>query len=170
MGAYLGLGRVRSLADIASGLFLCKLFVDFEELSKRYVPEAVNFAVNAVLHLAPHSFKDAKSLPGSFPVPDFRSELCRELTIDFEKARSLVSRKPDLIDILCKGQKDEQAKVDLLGVSFDLVGQFASMYKALDGFIELYQPISDIIQKIDAKRLIPEQQVSDLRGNIARDG
>jgi nucleolar protein 14 len=27
MGAYLGLGRIRSIADLASGLFLCTLFL-----------------------------------------------------------------------------------------------------------------------------------------------
>jgi nucleolar protein 14 len=167
MGAYLGLGRVRSLADIASGLFLCTLFIDFEELSKRFVPEAVNFVVNALLHLAPHPFKSVESLPGSFPAPDFKSELCKGLGVDFSKARRTVSQKPDLIDILSMGRKDEQAKVDLLGLSFDLIGRFADIYKSLDGYIELFRPISDIIEKIDSSRLIPEQQVSDLTGTVA---
>ena len=27
MGAYLGLGRIRSIADVASGLFLCTIFL-----------------------------------------------------------------------------------------------------------------------------------------------
>jgi nucleolar protein 14 len=167
MGAYLGLGRVRSLADIASGLFLCTLFIDFEELSKRFVPEAVNFVVNALLHLAPHPFKSVESLPGSFPAPDFKSELCKGLGVDFSKARRTVSQKPDLIDILSMGRKDEQAKVDLLGLSFDLIGRFADIYKSLDGYIELFRPISDVIQKIDSSRLIPEQQVSDPTETVA---
>lgn len=34
---------VRSSQDIASGLFLTTLILQFEELSKRFVPEAVNF-------------------------------------------------------------------------------------------------------------------------------
>ena len=62
MGAYLGLGRVRSLTDIGSGLLLCTLFLQFEELSKRLVPEAINFLVNTVLHLYAHT-SSRMSLP-----------------------------------------------------------------------------------------------------------
>lgn len=162
MGAYLGLGRVRSLSDIASGLFLCTVFLQFEELSKRLVPEAVNFVVNALLHLAPHSYKDTSELPGSFPSPDFRSDLCRSLSIDFKKVRkTAVMQKPDLANIL-GGDKvgDEQANVDLLGLTLDLVGRFADMYKGLDGFIELYEPIQDLLSHIDDKKLLQGHKVS----------
>jgi nucleolar protein 14 len=82
IGAYLGLCRVRSLRDIASGLFLSTLILQFEALSKRFVPEATNFLTNAVLHLAPHRYEEVGALPGSFPSPDFKSELCRRLTLD----------------------------------------------------------------------------------------
>lgn len=58
MGSYLGLCRVRSFADLASGLFLWTLFLKYKTLSKRFVPEAINFVINAVLHPAP------KGLPG----------------------------------------------------------------------------------------------------------
>ncbi len=87
MASYLGLCRVRSLQDIASGLFLCTLFLQYEEFSKRLVPEAVNFLLNSVLHLAPHSFQDEGSLPGTFPTPDFRSERCLPLAL--RKAKKL---------------------------------------------------------------------------------
>ncbi|KAF8231400.1 Nop14-like protein [Tricholoma matsutake] len=154
MGAYLGLCRVRSLADIASGLFLCTLFLQFEALSKRLVPEAVNFLVNAVLHLAPHQYKEIASLPGSFPSPDFRSERCRLLTVSNKKRNVPVVRKADLGTLLSTGQSTEQAKTDLLGLSFDLLGRYAEMYKGLDGFIELYQPITEVLQHIDQKHII----------------
>lgn len=162
MGAYLGLCRVRSLADIASGLFLCTLFLQFEALSKRLVPEAVNFLVNAVLHLAPHQYKEIASLPGSFPSPDFRSERCRLLTVSNKKRNVPVVRKADLGTLLSTGQSTEQAKTDLLGLSFDLLGRYAEMYKGLDGFIELYQPITEVLQHIDQKHIIDGLQVSIL--------
>lgn len=161
MGAYLGLGRIRSLADIASGLFLCSLFLQFEALSKRLVPEAVNFLVNAVLHLAPHSFKDAASLPGSFPSPDFRSDLCRPLSIDVKKAKKATVRKADLV-LMLSNQPGEQEKIDLLGLAFELLRRFADMYKGLDGFIELYEPVLEITQNVDSNGLIEGLQVGFL--------
>ncbi|KAJ7688697.1 nucleolar protein 14 [Mycena rosella] len=147
MGEYLGLARVRSLADIASGLFLCTLFLQFEALSKRFVPEAVNFAINSVLHLAPHGYKDTTTLPGTFPAPDFRSELCRGLTLDAKKAKAAVP-KADLAALLTAEAPTDESKAQLLGLAIDLLGRFADMYKGLEGFIELYEPLLEILQHI----------------------
>ncbi|KAF7294153.1 hypothetical protein HMN09_01143700 [Mycena chlorophos] len=140
ISAYLGLARVRSAADIASGLFLCTLVLQFETLSKRFVPEAVNLAVNAILHLAPHGFKHAKDVPGSFPIPDFQIDLA------LKKIAKDVG-KPDLAALLVNADTVE-AKSQLLLLAVDLLSRFAEMYKPLDGFIELYTPILEILSRI----------------------
>ncbi|KAF9450928.1 Nop14-like protein [Macrolepiota fuliginosa MF-IS2] len=150
MGAYLGLSRVRSLGDIASGLFLCTLFLQYESLSKRFVPEALTFLANAFLHLAPTKYKDAASLPGYFPAPDFRSENCRLLAMKTKKSTPK-PRKPDLTALLTLEEPSEQAKVDLLAMALDLLGRFADMYKGLDGFLELCEPILEIIRQAETK-------------------
>ncbi|KAJ7265453.1 nucleolar protein 14 [Mycena haematopus] len=146
MGAYLGLARVRSLSDIASGLFLSTLCLQFEQLSKRLVPEAVNFTINSVLHLAPHRYADVAALPGAFPAPDFRSELCRGLTLDFKKAKTNKTvPKADLVALLTAEAPTDEGKARLLSLAVDLLGRFADMYKGLEGFIELYEPILEIL-------------------------
>lgn len=160
MGAYLGLGRVRSLSDLSSGLFLCTLFLQFEALSKRLVPEAVNFVFNAVLHLAPHGYDDVAALPGSFPSPDFRSDLCRPLSLDVKAARHMTPQKADLPHILGGEGLGEQAKLDLLTLALDVLGRFADMYKGLDAFIELYSPAHEIVQKLHTKKLPEPLRVS----------
>jgi len=162
MGAYLGLGRVRSLRDIASGLFLCTLFLQFEELSKRLVPEAVNFVANSILHLAPHGYKNVASIPGSFPSPDFMSDLCRPLSLDVNKSLGLVAGKADFVKILSGCHHDEQTKVDLLGISFELLRRFADMYKSLEGFPELFEPLSRILCDIRLRKLPESLQASQI--------
>ncbi|KAF9462063.1 nucleolar protein 14 [Collybia nuda] len=159
IGAYLGLGRVRSLFDISSGLFLCTLFLQFETLSKRFVPEAVNFLVNTVLHLAPHGYKDVASLPGSFPSPDFQSDLCKPLSLKLKKRGTTIAQKADLAALLSSDQPTEQAKTDALGLTLELIGKYAEMYKGVDGFIELYEPILDILQNVHKKHLIDAHQI-----------
>lgn len=160
LGAYLGLGRVRSLSDIGSGLFLCTLFLQFEARSKRFVPEAINFLVNSVLHLAPHKYQEISTLPGSFPSPDFRSDFCLSLSLDRNVQNRLVAQKPNLFNLLAASNLNEQSKVDLLGNALNLLGQFADMYKALDGFIELYEPILAILENIQSKYLPDGLRVS----------
>lgn len=169
MGAYLGLGRVRSLKDIASGLCLCTLFMHYESYSKRFVPEAINFLINTVLHLAPHKFKDASSLPGSFPAPDFRSERCLKLAITASKVKDLTTGKPDLFQLLGEGPFDEQAKLNLLGGALDLLGRFAEMYKSLDAFTELYEPIEEILASVNIEKCPEDLSVSvvNIRSTIS---
>jgi nucleolar protein 14 len=145
MGAYLSLGRVRSITDIASGLFLCTLFAQYESLSRRLVPEAINFLVNTFLHIAPTKYKDAESLPGSFPAPDFRSESCRTLAVNVNKSMPKPT-KPDFAKLLRLEEPNEMTKVSLLSLALDLLGIFADMYKGLDGFVELYEPVLMVLQ------------------------
>lgn len=160
MGAYLGLGRIRSLTDVGSGLFLCTLFLQYEELSKRLVPEAINFLVNAVLHLCPHLFKDVSSLPGSFPSPDFCLDLRKSLTLKLKEITGFAVQKVNLAEILAGADLGERTKADLLGLTFNILGRFADMYKGLDGFVELCQPIYDIMSKLDSSKLPTELQAS----------
>ena len=146
MASYLGLCRVRSLSDICSGLFICTLWLQFEDYSKRFVPEVVTFLVNALLHLSPHKIKDMVSLPGYFPSPDFGTH--PELRLDPKKARKLSIGSTDLPVILL-GTGGEQAKVDSLGTCLTLLERFADQYKSLDGFLELYSPMKTILAQLD---------------------
>ena len=158
MGAYLGLCRVRSFADVASGLFLSSLFLQYEALSKRLVPEAINFVMNAVLFFAPNPYASADVLPGTFPSPDFRSELCAPMGINPETASKLVFRKPDLWQLLTS-EPAQQLRIDAFGLALELLDRFADLYKGLDGFIELYDPIHSILSSLQCCRLSTEVQV-----------
>ena len=156
MAAYLGLCRVRNLSDICSGLFICTLWLQFEDYSKRFVPEVVTFLANTLLQLSPHKITDVVSLPGFFPSPDFDSH--PELRIDKKKARKLSLGVADLPAILL-GTGDEQAKVDLLGTCLTLLERFADQYKSLNGFLEVYSPVRAILGQLDVGRLPGALQV-----------
>ena len=150
MASYLGLCRVRNLSDICSGLFICTLWLQFEDYSKRFVPEVVTFLTNTLLHLSPHKIEDVMSLPGSFPFPDFGTH--PELRLGAKEAQRLSFGTVDLPAILF-GTGNEQAKVDLLGTCLSLLERFADQYKSLDGFLELYSPVQVILVQLDVDRL-----------------
>ncbi|OCH94316.1 Nop14-like protein [Obba rivulosa] len=170
MGAYLGLCRVRSIQDLTSGLFLCTLFMQYEQLSKRLVPEAINFLVNTVLHIAPHTFKDTASLPGCFPVPDFRAEHCSLSSIDPTKAKKLDPTTPDFPMLMTGAVNEEQMKVDLLSLALELLSSFSEMYKSLDGFIELFEPVTEMLAGVKAEKLPSAlaTQLSSLKDALSR--
>ncbi|KAH9938114.1 nucleolar protein 14 [Fomitopsis serialis] len=170
MGAYLGLARVRSLQDLTSGLFLCTLFLQYEQLSKRFVPEAINFLANATLHLAPHKFSERSAVPGCFPFPDFGSEHCPSFTLVGKKVKDATIKPPSLLRLLNANDFSEQDKVDLLGLTLDLLGRFADIYKGLDGFIELYEPISELLTGVKSSSLPSSvsARVTSLRDTFGR--
>jgi nucleolar protein 14 len=60
--------------------------------------------------------------------------------------------KPALFTIL-NGNADEQAKVGLLALSVGLLGRFSEMYEPLDGFIEIYGPVLDVLEQVQAHKL-----------------
>lgn len=69
MSQYLGQCQVGSIKDLVSGLMLCNIFLDYQSLSKRVVPEAINFLSSSLVYLSPKgTFSDVDSLPGSFPI------------------------------------------------------------------------------------------------------
>ncbi|KAG9317709.1 Nop14-like protein [Chiua virens] len=169
MGAYLGLCRVRSFGDVMSGLFLSSLFLQYESLSKRFVPEAINFVTNATLHLAPHRFASAESLPGTFMCPDLRSVLCESLAIDKTKAKGLEFGKLKLLQ-MTSANPSEQSKIDALGLALGLLERFADMYKSLDGFVELYDPINSLLSGLECGQLsnVVQSRVASLQDKITR--
>ncbi|KAK2465987.1 hypothetical protein APHAL10511_001628 [Amanita phalloides] len=153
MGSYLGLCRVRSIADLTSGLFLCTLFLQYESLSKRFVPEAINFMINAVLHLVPQGYESVAVIPGCFPSPDVHSEPCQKLRIRSKPGEVIYPGTANLPTLFATQDYAEQAKVDLLALALNLLGSFADMYKGLEAFVDLYGPILDIVRYIQGQEL-----------------
>jgi nucleolar protein 14 len=80
--------------------------------------------------------------------------------ISVKKRNTLVIQRVNIGALLSAEQPTEQAKTDLLGLSFDLLGRYAEMYKGLDGFIELYEPMTEVLRHIDQKHIIDGLQVS----------
>ncbi|KAG9081145.1 nucleolar complex protein 14 [Ceratobasidium sp. 370] len=144
IGQYLAQARVRRLSDIAAGSFLCTLVLQYESFSKRLVPEAINFLVNACLHLAPHKFT-LKSLPGWFPAPDLNSAICQNLRL--KASGKATPNTPNLSALLSlEGNGEAQDKVDVLALAFTLLAKFTQMYASLDGFAELFSPVRKVLE------------------------
>ncbi|RMZ74841.1 hypothetical protein DV737_g5683, partial [Chaetothyriales sp. CBS 132003] len=50
---YLGQSSIRNLRDLGIGAYCCTLALQYQNLSNRYVPEVINYIVNAIAVLAP---------------------------------------------------------------------------------------------------------------------
>ncbi|EIN11075.1 Nop14-like protein [Punctularia strigosozonata HHB-11173 SS5] len=171
MGAYLALGlpHLRTLRDLASGLFVCSLWASWEARSQRFVPEAVAFCANAIARVAPTKWKDGKELPGAFPIPAWN--VTRGLRV--KKGDSIIVEvaKPNMVQILASEDVNQaKTKVDLLNVAVTTLWRFADMYKDLDGFIELFEPILELLDGVQARKLphALQTQLASTRDALAR--
>ncbi|KDE05828.1 hypothetical protein MVLG_03772 [Microbotryum lychnidis-dioicae p1A1 Lamole] len=173
---YLAQARIRSLRDIAAGLFLCTLANQYEALSKRLVPEALNFLQTTLIVLLPTGYTD-KHVPGTFPLPDFGQEHVKGLRLSTKASAKLseeskASPSLDFFKTLTEIEDDDaQAKADLVLVAVELLTSFAEMYVVgLEAFIELFDPVQQIVSKALAKPLPKalETSLTTLQGSLKR--
>jgi nucleolar protein 14 len=157
MGSYLGLCKIRSFSDAASGLFLCTLFLHYETLSKRFVPEAISFLSSTVLSLSPRRGTPTES--GRSSPSSQRHHIKQLCVIRKGEAKTVSVNRPDLVAVVNDKRVSAQTNVDLLGLTVDLLARFAELSKALDGFVELYGPVLQILSDIDFDVLCPSLQV-----------
>ncbi|KAL8280618.1 hypothetical protein RQP46_006941 [Phenoliferia psychrophenolica] len=170
IGQYLGQSRVRSLGDVAAGLFLCTLAAQYETLSKRLVPEALNFLLNSLLLLLPTSVSSSKvTVPGSFPIPDVGQDHVKALRIR-SAAEDLEPRPLNLGASLAGAATDSQLKVDLAAAALTLLQDFAEKYVSMDAFVELFKPTSAILNKVSLSKTPAsiKTRIASLQASIDR--
>lgn len=129
----------------------------------------VNFVVQTLLLLFPVTYPNAKAVPGLFPIPDF-DNIGSSLRFRRKNAGDITPKSPSLFSTMAGITSGEQAKLDLMALSLELVGRCADMYKSLDGFVDLYDPINFIVSGLHTKRLpsLLVQQVTQLTDRLSR--
>lgn len=150
---------VATLQDVASGLIVCCLFLEYVSLSQRFVPEVINFLLGA-LHLA---VPNTKSL--GYPlVPPFRStgRTSGLLVVKDKTALESWEMKPlPLSAIKYVEEEDELGqnhfRLSCMALSLDLIKRCIVLYESLPAFCEIMQPIRTLISKHLIMDDFPEQ-------------
>uniref|UniRef100_A0A667ZA93 NOP14 nucleolar protein homolog (yeast) n=1 Tax=Myripristis murdjan TaxID=586833 RepID=A0A667ZA93_9TELE len=139
---------VTSLQDVTSGLVLCCLALEYVSLSKRFLPELINF-LSGTLHLA---VPDKTAIGYSVVLP-FRPsgkysdllvlsdpESCKswsKKTLSLSATQNLehVTPAPHTCELMC------------LSTCLDLVKRCCLLYKELTSFTHIFQPIGTLLSK-----------------------
>jgi nucleolar protein 14 len=153
MGSYLSLCKIRSLVDAASGLFLCTLFLQYESRSGRFVPEAINFLIDVIRALSPPRAVSPESERS--PSVSQRRNFGWLCLLDRGKAKTLSVSRPNLVAIIGDKRINAQTNADLLGLAVDLLARFSQSHKTLEGFIELYDPVLQMLRDVDSEVISP---------------
>ena len=146
MARYLGQKLPQSLADLAIGTYLETLCLQYQSLSRRFIPEALNYTLNALCILAP--VKPGK-LDAYFPYHEPAS------SVRLQSSAKIVERPLRFWDILFQNNEIEQS-VAQLGVAL-LAGQVRVLDAMIDiwagksAFVEAFSVASRVLQHLSGK-------------------
>jgi nucleolar protein 14 len=144
MARYMGQKIPRSLSAYVVGTYMATLCLEYQHLSKRYIPELVGFLLNTLCALAPTKLS---KVPGCFHYHD--SKVPR-----LDNAQDISVRKLSLIDArnLDLSLQDEIAlKLSLLETSLKVIGTAADVWTGKPAFQEVFDPALRIIQHFSSK-------------------
>lgn len=112
-------------------------------------------------------------VPGSFPLGDLLEPAGKErlasLKLRSKLAAKSVVRKPDLPSLLeleteeavVDEQQTEQSKVDMLALVIRLVMTAAEMYSEAEAYVEVFQPLLELMKALEASKIPKELKVSE---------
>ncbi|XP_069600842.1 nucleolar protein 14 [Ranitomeya imitator] len=161
---------VTSLEDVAAGLFVSCMFLEYVSLSKRFIPEMINFLLG-ILHLA----TPRKASVDYIVVPPFKlhGKFSELLMIDnTEDSASWVKKNLPLRAINGLNSEDKTEinhfKLTCISVCLDLVQRCLDNYGTLPAFREIFSPIEKVICEHLPRNTYPEK-IQDACKNILED-
>ncbi|KAK4205292.1 putative nucleolar complex protein 14 [Triangularia verruculosa] len=151
MARYLGQKMPQSLSDYATGTFLSILAVQYQQFSKRYIPEVMNFCLNTLCALSPSAkpFMDHKI--GHFPIhtPPAGTRLPKFLpnplpTLGKLSFSSCLPSPPTL-----------ELKLSLLNTTLSLLHTTSTLWSTLPSFPETFSPVPPLLHHFPVSLTAP---------------
>ncbi|KAI9839041.1 MAG: nucleolar complex protein 14 [Thelocarpon superellum] len=145
MARYLGQTQPTTLPEVATGTYLATLFLQYQAISKRYVPEVITYVLNGLCILAPVA-----------PPAALRSSPRRDAAtpIRIDGPLDCATRSLHFFDILPREasvEEDGILKVALLETQASLMDAAAELWAGKPAFIEAFEPVSEVLQHLDGR-------------------
>jgi len=140
--------RVKDRSDIAAGLFLATLVLDFQQLSKKFLPAVMNFLSGiCFLGVKKTMIEQVK------PLPPFRKT---DMLLVFEK-KLKGTEEPTKLESkdLLMTTIDDDFKVRALGVSVCLMKDFVALYDELMGMKYFIEPFERMLGRLAEEENLP---------------
>ncbi|NWR27892.1 NOP14 protein, partial [Tachuris rubrigastra] len=135
--------RITTLQDVIKGLFICCLFLEYVSLSRRFVPELINFLLG-VLHISLPK-KQAQGYTVVHPFTPVGKNLELLLVCDKEDLESWQKQNLPL-SIVTRLKETSRREINhirlsCLALCFDLIKKCAALYESLPSFHEIMHPV-----------------------------
>lgn len=141
LARYLGQGALNSLPDFATGAYVASLFLQYQAVSKRYMPEFVNYILNALCNLSP---TDPGVRLGFFPSRN------PEEPVRLNTSKPINPRKLQFWDI--KGpsnqKTEEELKISLISTFITLLSTASDLWADKSAYHEIFSPVKQVLRHL----------------------
>ncbi|XP_053560171.1 nucleolar protein 14 [Bombina bombina] len=138
---------VSSLEDVAAGLCVCCLFLEYVSLSQRFIPELINFLLGLLHMAAPNKEPTGYTLVPPFKAHGRNAKLL--LVENKEDIGTWVKKSLPLAAInglqQCSESEKNHFKLTCVAVCLDLVRRCVDIYRSLPPFQEIMSPIKVLL-------------------------
>ncbi|XP_042726645.1 nucleolar protein 14 [Lagopus leucura] len=151
--------RITTLQDVIKGLFVCSLLLEYVSLSKRFVPELINFLLG-VLHISlPKQQAQGYTVVHPFTPVGKNLELllvCDKKDLESWQKQNLPLSAVTRLKELSKTEINH-IRLSCLALCLDLVKRCAVLYEFLPSFHEIMHPIRVLLTQHVSANECPEQ-------------
>ncbi|KAI5775723.1 NOP14 [Gulo gulo luscus] len=138
---------VLSLQDVVKGLFVCCVFLDYVSLSRRFIPELLNFLLGILYIASPNKRGRGYTLVHPFRASGKNSEL---LVVSDEEDKATWQRRGLSLHWACrlKAQNKTEAnhtRLSCLAVCLALVKGCTQFYRSLPSFHAIVRPLRALL-------------------------
>ncbi|KAF1499128.1 Nucleolar protein 14, partial [Eudyptula minor] len=151
--------RITTLQDVIKGLFICCLFLEYVSLSRRFVPELINFLLGVIHISLPKKQAQGYTVVHPFAPGGKNSELllvCDKKDLEsWQKQNlplSIVTRLKET-----RGTEMNHIRLSCLALCFDLIKKCAALYESLPSFHEIMHPVRILLTQHVPVNAHPEQ-------------
>lgn len=142
LARYLGQSSTNTLCDLATGAFAASLCLQYQIVSKRYMPEFINYTMNALCNLSP--IEPTASF-GSFPVRKPQDSL------RLAPAKKVTPRKLRFSDVATSAsnpQAQEDLKVSLVTTFVSILDTASDLWSSKSAFTEIFTPARTMLHHL----------------------
>ena len=144
MTRYLSQKIPQSLEDLVMGTYLGSLCLQFQRLSRRYIPELINYALNTLLILVPVK---PRQTYGCFLQNKSPSSLRVNGSSNVTESHTRLLRFWDILpNPDATAEEGEDLKMALLETNMAIISSMADRWSDKSAFCEVFHPASEVLQ------------------------
>ncbi|OBZ82885.1 putative nucleolar complex protein 14 [Choanephora cucurbitarum] len=132
--------HVETEIDMGRGLFLTLLILEYQAVSKRFVPEALNFLNKCLVLLAPKQALP-EHIAGYFPLSDRQAHLSIEdISLSAQKLQ---------LDQLVTEETNQSMRLSLFQATLVLFERYLQLYASTAALVEVFESTLEMVTLLD---------------------